>query len=315
MFLGNYYDTKKRQVNSQPVTLQNGTKIEVYQPAKRALKTVLLIYGFSALGETDPRMIRFARNLTASGLRVVIPVFPQLKSFKLDVTEIESARECLRYVLKEYSEPLCVIAFSAGGSMTLRLSGESEFSRSIQLLMLFSPVYDWRETLKRIYAQEVTQEKINQDPDNLIWIQFVIAYRSWQEIGLSEIEKETLQHYLSRYSIGLSLPEKILFYNQSIQPRLAAQNIPFAEDNPVFDAFSPREKLQSIQARVLIVHDANDPVVLPSQSSAIAKGLAMRNPLNHRLLITSALSHVTIKSVRRWTDIIQMIDMIGELYS
>ncbi|MBI1875955.1 MAG: hypothetical protein HYZ58_17925 [Acidobacteria bacterium] len=54
-----------------------------YRPTRRATQAVLLTTGVHALGIVEPRLVRLARELSASGVIVVTPELPSLKRYQL----------------------------------------------------------------------------------------------------------------------------------------------------------------------------------------------------------------------------------------
>jgi alpha-beta hydrolase superfamily lysophospholipase len=312
LLLNAFAGMNKTRAPRQPLQLKDGTRADLYQPSGKAKKTVLLLYGLSPLGEEDPRLLQFASGLVRAGARVMIPILPELKLMRLSSNDFHSARECIRYLLEEFNEPFCIVAFSAGGSLALSLAADEEFSPRVQVMTLISPVYDWASALERFHSMEITRAHIERDPENFIWMHYVLAHRNPHQFSLTDSERRTLLDHLRRYSHDLTLDEKFSFYENTIEPRLASVREYHVEE-AAYHEFSPRSRLHLVQARVLIVHDANDPVVSPDQSQAIARDLGRRTKPDHRLLITPVLSHATIKSTGHRADLLQIIDMLGEL--
>jgi hypothetical protein len=67
------------------------------------------------------------------------------------------------------------------------------------------------------------------------------------------------------------------------------------------------------KVRIVVIHDAHDFVVPVAHIHALAQELDQREPPNHHILVTQALSHITVRP-QHIMDIFQMIDLIGELY-
>jgi pimeloyl-ACP methyl ester carboxylesterase len=313
LFLGNYTSNGEREPKPQRLTIANGAQLELYKPNKQVRKSVLLISGVSILGEEEPRLIRLARSLNATGVRVAVVVLPGLKSLRFEKNDLDTARDCLRYVLKQYGHPANMVAFSAGGSIALTLSTEPEFAAHLKLVALFSPIYDPHETLKIVETIARTPITDPENADNEIWIHMVNAYRNAETLGFTQVEKSSIKLMLQRYMLGFSTAEKIAFH-QNIIARRPMNGYTQLDENAALSAVSPVGKLKDSTARVIIIHDAHDFVVPVMHMQALEHELNQRRPPDNRILITPALSHVNLRP-KYILDILQMIDMIGELYT
>jgi pimeloyl-ACP methyl ester carboxylesterase len=314
LFLGNYTISGEREPRPQLVTTASGSQFELYEPKEKARKTVALLTGMGILGEEDPRLIRVARGLASTGLRVAVPILHGLKSLKADHSDLSTSRDCFNHLLSVYGGPLTIVAFSTGGSIALTLSAEAEFRNRIVLIALFSPIYDLRDTWNRVAELSHTPIKDLQNADNEIWLHMVTAYRNHQVLGYTDSEKEEIREHLYRYTIGLTAQEKIDFYKNVLAKRPPNGHKLFLEEDAL-DAISPLGKVSSSTARVVVIHDANDFLVPQEQMHALARELHQRPSPNYRLLITPALSHVMIERPQYLLDIFHMIDIIGELYA
>jgi pimeloyl-ACP methyl ester carboxylesterase len=137
--------------------------------------------------------------------------------------------------------------------------------------------------------------------------------RNAETLGFTPAEKESIHDHLYRYTHGLTAAEKITFH-QNVISRRPMNGHRAIDEKEALDAVSPIGRLARSSARVVVIHDANDFVVPVTHIRALERELAQRTPPNHRLLITPALSHVTLQP-RFVLDILRMIDHIGELYA
>ena len=56
----------------------NDQAYDLYESGRSANRTLVLVYGFTMLGERDHRAVRFAQTLASGGFRVAVPVLPGL---------------------------------------------------------------------------------------------------------------------------------------------------------------------------------------------------------------------------------------------
>lgn len=272
----------------------------------------MLVSGVSVLGETEPRLIQLARSLNGAGIRVAVPILTGLKALRFEQEDLEIVRACLRYLLKSFGQAISMMAFSAGGSIALTLSAETEFASRIRFMALFSPVYDPHETWQIVDRIARTPIVDLQDADDEIWIHMVNAYRNAMALGFTLAEKEAMLVNLQRYTHGLTTAEKIAFH-QNVTARRPMNGHQPLDEHEALNAISPVGRLGTSTARIVIIYDAHDFVVPVSQMQALAAELSQRTPPDFRLLITPALSHVTLRP-KYLFDVLTMVDMIGELF-
>ena len=65
-----------------------------YRPARSATQAVILVTGVHALGIDEPRLIRLARELSASGVIVITPELPWLKRYQLTSDATDAIEDC-----------------------------------------------------------------------------------------------------------------------------------------------------------------------------------------------------------------------------
>ena len=76
-------------------------RARIYTPKTGAERAVILTPGVNALGIDEPRLVAFARNIAASGIRVVTPELPDLSRYSItarstDMIEDAAAWLCSR---------------------------------------------------------------------------------------------------------------------------------------------------------------------------------------------------------------------------
>ena len=83
-------------------------------PIYQMMTTVIMIYGLTLLGEEDPRLVRFASSSAKSGLRVIVPILPGLKSMDICMDDLDIISQLASHLYEEYKKPIGLVAFSAG---------------------------------------------------------------------------------------------------------------------------------------------------------------------------------------------------------
>lgn len=313
LLIGNYTTSGDREPRPRLLSTVTGAQFELYEPRGQVRKTVMLVTGVGVRGEAEPRLIRMARSLAALGMRVVVPLLPGLRELRFEQSDLALARECLRHIRQVYKEPLAAVAVSTGGSIALTLSAEPEFVDVLPLILLFSPICDPPATWQTVDQIARTPIADLQAADDEIWIHMVNAYRHAEILGFTPTEKQAINEHLKRYMVDLTTAEKIAFYQNVIAARPMNGHTALDEAEAL-RAVSPMGKVSRSRARVLVIHDANDFVIPNDHILALKAELDGRAVPDNRILITPALSHVTLKPAY-FFDILTMLDMTGELFS
>jgi dienelactone hydrolase len=101
-------------------TRRGPLRARLYEPARPAHRTALLVSGLHAAGIDEPRLVALARQLSGSGVRIVTPDIPELSRFEITpaITDaIEEAGGWLSVasgVAPDHKVGLMGISFSGG---------------------------------------------------------------------------------------------------------------------------------------------------------------------------------------------------------
>jgi len=298
----------------QRMSTPQGTEYDLYEPKGSIYSSVLMIYGLTYAGEKDPRLVRFASSLNSSGLRVVIPVLPGLKSFAATLGDLERLVDLLHFLPVQYGYPLRAIGFSIGGGLMLVAAGRREIATNLDALLLFDPYYSLQDVLAEHLVVTRPSHSDNNRWQTYVWNQLALAYRFSKHMFLSPDEFKELIHILENYGSAKSQAES--FYDRVLQYHQLPQPKYFMPMKTELEQLSPAGQLAHVSARVLIFHDPNYDRMPTSQSQQIIAELNGRSPIiKHKLLITPLLNHVHPQFSMQLFDIFPLLRMFGALYA
>jgi pimeloyl-ACP methyl ester carboxylesterase len=295
------------------VISDTGINYNLYEPERTAIKSVIMIYGLTPLGEKDPRIVRFAQTFAKSGFRVIVPVLPGIISIDLCVEDLLKITKLSVELYEKYKEPLGMVAFSAGGGLALTACTENQLLGLIDPILLFGAYYHLEDFWDRVIRISIDQPQNPDELEHWIWIRLALMYRHFQSLPLDADEKNEFQLLFRNYCWELySVKEE--FYFRVLKDIPIEQYFPVVNED-VMDLLSPRGKLQRLRARVMLIHDQDDFAVPPVNSQHIYQELCQRNILlRQEILITRLLSHVSPRTSRSVLDIPKILSIFGELY-
>jgi pimeloyl-ACP methyl ester carboxylesterase len=290
-----------------------GTAYDLYQPAKKPLATVMIIYGFSYPGEKDRRVLNFARALSGSGLRVVVPVLPGLKSFVFSPDDLGRLEDLICHLSKQHQTPLRLIAFSFGAGLTLIAAGRPNLAQQIDLLLLFDPYYSLEEAWAELQAMPVASREQKSRWQDHVWNQLVVAYRFRDELPISNADREALLAVLAAYDHDKAAADQ--YYDAVLAPIGLPPLDALLPSASTLRQLSPAGQLDHVSAGVFIIHDTRYERLSVTHSERILAALPDR-PVgpSHRLLATSLVAHVYPRWSTELMDFWPLLLMFAALY-
>ena len=292
-----------------------GHPYDLYEPSRPVHRTLLMVYGFTLAGEKEPRLIRFVRAFTAAGFRVVVPDLPGLKSLDLLKGDLERLIDMIAYLHSEFEGPMGMVGFSVGGGIALTAAVNPALRGFADPILLFGPHYSLPDLWSNIWRNKKNFPKTKEAWDDFIWWQLMLAYRQSKALDFNAAEHAEIVELLKTYCSNPSLECKRKAYERLVRPHGLLDTQCEVVDPDVLEYLSPRGKLGRLLAQVLLMHDTYDPLIPPSQSQDMLAELQQRSiPHKERLVITPLLSHVSPRAVLNLSDLLAIIDVVGELF-
>ncbi len=87
------------QIEDHPVPFEGGTlPADLYRPAGRVRRVVVLAHGVHHLGRREPRLGRYARELARAGSLVLVPDLPDLMAYELSPRTIDHLEAAVQHL-------------------------------------------------------------------------------------------------------------------------------------------------------------------------------------------------------------------------
>ncbi len=269
---------------------------------------VVLVHGVHYLGIDEPRLVRFAESLAATGLTVLTPEIESLADYRVDraaVGEIGVAVHALRAHLGG-DKPVGVVGVSFAGSLALLAAADPEIGRDVAFVVTVGS-YDDLARVSRFYATGRIPgpdgARLSLRPHEygpVVWIYSHLedffplegledtrgALRRWLHDEHDEARAEA-----ARLPAASKVKLEALFAGdvERAVPDLLADVDRHAAD---LAPLSPHGQLQSIHVPVFALHGSDDRLIPPSETLWIARDLPPE--ALSRVLVSGALTHVEI---------------------
>ena len=290
---------------------------------------IVLLHGVHWLGIDEPRLVSFARALSASGVTVFTPPVKELADFRLSpasITTIGLAAQALRH--QTGRGPVGVIGFSFAGGLALLAAADPRYANDIGFVAAIGAHHD----LSRVARFFFTDQIQTVDGKTILMPAHeygagVLAYTKAEAFFPSEADnaRAAIRDWLMEKS-----PEELRSSEAKLSP-VARSRIEalrsrqfgdsvtdflriVAESKGAMDAVSPRGRLAGLRARVYLLHGTEDNVIPVSEADWLAAEVP--HGLLREKVLSPAIIHVNPSakiSAKEELDLVNYIsDILGE---
>lgn len=291
-------------------------RFDRYPSTKQHYGTIIMLYGLTVEGELDSRLVTFATSFARSGFQVIVPYLEGLKEFQFQEKDLNCIEELIRHFSAEEKGNLHVMAFSFGGGYALRLAGKPAIADCIDTMVIFGAYYSLDQLLSEMNSSINKKPKTEDDWNDYIWLLLVLQQREKESLKVSKETLSKSKEFLSLYSSTISFAEKMRLYREILYPiELTLLQRKFSMDPETSQSLSPSGNLESVKARVNLIHDSRDSLVSPDHARKIFDELSRREKqYTQKLLITPLISHVNARSPKYLVDFFRLTGLLGDLF-
>lgn len=132
-----------RPIASQPVATRDvpipssvaTISARLYTPTNRVnAPGLVLVPGIHYLGMNEPRLIAFARSLSACGLRVLTPELPESREYRIAPVDISAIGDSVEWLHHETGRRVGLMALSFSGGLALMTAAEQPYSNDVSFV-------------------------------------------------------------------------------------------------------------------------------------------------------------------------------------
>ncbi|MGC2245619.1 MAG: alpha/beta hydrolase [Terriglobales bacterium] len=286
---------------------------------------MLVVHGVHHLGIDEPRLVAFARALSASGIQVLTPELVSLTEYKVDAQSIDLIGYTATNFARSLHQKVGIFGISFGGGLSLMAAANPRYEPYIRFVVSVGA----HDDLERVSEFFVTNQIARPDgttlhmaaheygPLILIYSHLedffppadvAIAHEAlrlllWEKVDESRKEAEKLS--------PASRAKMELLYNHNIEPLADEMKQVIAQYHVEMAAVSPHGHLQSLHVPVLLLHGAADNVVPPSELLWLERDVPPAYLVE--ALISPVLSHVSLEGKPTLADNLRLVHFMAKM--
>ena len=275
---------------------------------------MVVVHGLHRLGMEEPRLVTFAESLAETGVEVLTPQVDAIADYRVEPQSIDVIGESAHELSKRSAAKVGVLGVSFAGGMSLIAAAEPKYADEIS----FVAAVGAQDDVQRVehYLVEGSTHRpngalLNVPPHEYGWL--ILIY-SHPEDFFSAADLDPARNAL-----------RLLLHEDVAAARTGAQQLSPAGQQlmkAIFDhrreefrqrlvddldkhsaeaaAVSPNGHLQTLKAKVLLIHGEGDTVIPPSETEWLARDVPPGKL--QAALISRAISHVSLESQPKWRD-------------
>jgi dienelactone hydrolase len=268
---------------------------------------IVLIPGVHHLGIDEPRLIRFARAIAASGVTVLTPEVRELIDYRIDGASAAEIGEAAHALRVEVGSPVGVMGMSFAGGLALLAASDPRFAPDVAFVVAVGAHDDLARVSRFFATNEIPR------PDGTVlhlaahpYGPLVLVYDRLPDFFPASdlsVAREALRLWLwedkdaaRERAKALSPPSLArmtgLFDGDlhAVVPALLAEID--AHPDTMRDA-SPHERLTALRAPVFLLHGAGDTVIPATETLWLA--VDVPRGLVREVLVSPAVVHVELE--------------------
>ena len=268
---------------------------------------IVLCHGIHRLGIEEPRLVRFASALAASGVHVLTPRIDALTDYRIDAASVPTIDVAARTLAARLGRPrVGVMGFSFAGGLSLVAASRPETSAAIGLVVAVG-AHDELARVTRFFAEGKAPAPhgapLSMRPHE--YGPLVLAYgqperffsggdvaiaREAMRLKLWERHPEAIERAKALSPEGRERFEQLTTGDRAkLAPILNA----LADENgAAFREASPHGKLGGVRVPVFLLHGAGDSVIPPTETEWLASEVPPEDL--REALVSPVIQHVEL---------------------
>lgn len=293
-----------------PIALEEGSlRARLYTPeGVSAPPGVVVVHGVHRLGIDEPRLMRFARAIAATGVTVLTPEVREIADYRVDPRSIDTIGAAAKALSGRLGRGrVGVMGMSFAGGLALLAAADARFAADIGFVVAVGAHHDLARVLRFFITNQVELPDGTRAPLKAHeYGALVLIYGHMEDFvprADAPIAREAVrlwlweQHAAARERAKTLSPEgraviDALFDGkiEAVAPAFAAE---LARDTGETARVSPRGHLGALKVPVFLLHGAGDTVIPAAETLWIASEVPPS--LLRSVLVSSAVVHVEIQ--------------------
>jgi len=285
---------------------------------------LVLIPGIHYLGMDEPRLLAFARSMSACGLRVLTPELPDSRDYRIQPSDVQAIGDSVQWMQNTTGRPVGLLGLSFSGGLALMAAAKPPFSNEISFVFSVG-AHDDLFRVATFYATEVDPlpdgDVERAKPNN--YGPWVLEYEHLEDF-VPQADVAAIRPVLRARLYENSALEKQLLGNLTAKQKDEYEKLldPKQEDAALFAsnkkhaaemaAVSPHGHLAGLHVPVYLLHGREDTLIPFAEAEWLAEDLP--HGTLKGMLISPLIGHVTanISKPSAW-DQWRLIHLLAEV--
>jgi pimeloyl-ACP methyl ester carboxylesterase len=286
---------------------------------------MLIVHGVHHLAIEEPRLVAFARALSASGIRVLTPELLSLADYQVDTHSIDLIGYSARSFSQSVGQRVGVLGISFEGGLSLLAASDPRFDRFIRFVLSVGA----HDDLQRV-SQFFISDQIARPDGTLLHMAAheygpLILIYSHPEDFFPRADANTAHEALrlllwekvdeSRKRAELLSPasrkKMELLYHHHVDALAPEIEQSLARHRAEMSAVSPHGHLQALHVPVLLLHGAADNVIPPSELLWLKQDVPHSDFVS--ALTTPLISHASIAGNPTLADNLRLVHFMAQM--
>jgi dienelactone hydrolase len=290
---------------------------------------VVLVHGVHHTGIDEPRLVRFAKTIAATGVVVMTPEIAELRDYHVDPRSIDTIGAAARALKADvHRGTVGVMGLSFGGGLSLLAAADPRFAADIGFVVAVGAHDDLTRVSEFFATSHITDPDGHPQPIKAHeYGPLVLVYSHIEDFFPKDdvpTAREALRDWLweNRDAARARLPalgpvarekmERLFAANvASIAPEILAE-LKTHQDEAA--RVSPHGRMAGLRAPVFLLHGAGDTVIPASETLWLAKDVPAG--LAKDVLVSAAIQHVELEgepsAMEKWALVHFMADVLAE---
>ena len=286
---------------------------------------MMIVHGVHRLGIDDPRLVAFARAMSAGGIEVLTPEILSLTDYKVDAHSIDLIGDAACDFSQSLHQKVGILGISFGGGLSLLAASDPRYAPFIRFVLSIGA----HDDLERVSQFFITNKIARPDGTTLQMAAheygpLVLIYSHVEDFFLPAdvaTAHEALRLLLwekvdesRKFAEQLSPASRAkmeLLYSRNIDPLAPEISQVIAEHRSEMNDVSPHGHLRDLHVPVLLLHGAADNVIPPTELLWLEHDLPPSELVAS--LTSPVLSHASLEGKPTLLDNLRLVHFMAKM--
>jgi pimeloyl-ACP methyl ester carboxylesterase len=286
---------------------------------------MVIVHGVHHLGMDEPRLVAFARALSAKGIVVLTPELPAIADYRVTPESADAIGFAAHDLSMRLGRPVGILGLSFCGGLSLIAAADPRFSPDIAFVVAVGAHHDMARVSRFLATGQIERpdgKTITMLPHEYGALILVYSYlerffapediptaREAIRLLLHE-DVEGAKQKAAQLTPAGQARMNLLFAHQRESVR--SQLLAAIDENPErFAEVSPHRRLSKIHVPVLLLHGTGDEVIPATESLWLAQEIP--HEYLRAVLISPAITHVEVGGEPGLLDKLALVHFISEM--